>query len=158
MYNWFQSLLGGQSDRRLFVEQFIRPRPGDRVLDVLLVFLPGGVEYESFDMSADYIEADQKKYGSRGKFYCKQVTEESREPYDIIIASGLIHHLPDEEAMHLLRMSATALKPDGRLLRWIVALQRINPCWLGKLSCQTGGNSFASLKNMCRWPSRCFLM
>ena len=36
--------------------------------------------------------------------------------YDLVMANGVLHHLNDREALHLLTLSREALKPGGRLV------------------------------------------
>lgn len=36
--------------------------------------------------------------------------------FDLVIASGILHHLNDTEALQLFELSYTALKPNGRLI------------------------------------------
>lgn len=99
-------------------------KPGDRVLDIgcgpadILEALPP-VEYHGFDLSADYIEAARKRFGGRGTFHVEAVDAEQVKQYagfDLVLATGVVHHLTDAEALDLFRVAAAALKPGGRLV------------------------------------------
>jgi SAM-dependent methyltransferase len=123
LYGLFTRAIGGQKARRRFVDEYLRAKAGDRVLDIgcgpaeILEFLPE-VEYVGFDLSPDYIEAAKRQYGDRGRFYCAKLSEEtvSQSAYDIVNASGVLHHLDDAEAVHLFKLAWTALVPGGRLV------------------------------------------
>ncbi len=123
IYNLFSKVVGGKNGRRAFVAEHIRAKPQDRVLDIgcgpgsVLEFLPD-VEYVGFDMSSQYIEDAKKRFGDRGQFYCSRVSQETagESCFDIVIASGVVHHLDDTEAIQLFELAKTALKPGGRLI------------------------------------------
>jgi SAM-dependent methyltransferase len=125
VYGFVQDVLGGRAFRRMFAEKYLRVAPGDRVLDIgcgtaqLLAYLPDGVEYEGFDLSPKYIDAAQRRFGDRGRFYCQSVAAadlQERAPYEVVVAAGLIHHLDDDEAAKLFQIAAAALKQGGRLV------------------------------------------
>jgi SAM-dependent methyltransferase len=125
VYTGFQNLLGGTSARQETEHQYIRVQPGDRVLDIgcgpadYLAYFPDDVDYVGFDMNPAYIDAAQQNFGNRGKFYCKRLETETMEgeaPFDIVLASGLLHHLDDQQALHLFHIAASAMKPDGKLI------------------------------------------
>jgi SAM-dependent methyltransferase len=124
MYSLFADVVGGDS-RRKYVEQYIRPFPGARILDIgcgpadLLDYLPPSVQYTGFDASADYIDAARKRFGARGSFFCERVNEQVIErigQFDIAIATGVLHHLDDADAVSLFRIARHALVPGGRLV------------------------------------------
>ena len=129
VYSLFQNLMGARSGWARFVEQDVRPKVSDVVLDVgcgpadVLDYLPA-LTYWGFDISTRYIELARRKYGAQGNFLCK-LLEQSDLPtlprFDIVIASGLLHHLEDVEARQLLSLAHQALKPGGRLVT-------IDPC------------------------------
>ncbi len=124
VYSLFARLVGAERGRRLHVGRYIRPRPGDRILDIgcgpadILEALPA-VEYHGFDLSADYITSARKRFGSRGEFQVEAVNAELVKKYagfDLVLATGVLHHLNDGEAVDLFRVAHAALKPGGRLV------------------------------------------
>lgn len=124
IYDFFQTLMGGRNGRSDFAERFLRARKGDNVLDVgcgtaeLLAYLPQ-VNYWGFDISERYIEAARERYGARGNFVCKLVdlSDLAKLPkFDLVIASGVIHHLDDDAAIRLFELAKTALRPGGRFV------------------------------------------
>lgn len=124
VYWSYQKLVGGDTARRLFIKNHVKPIEGAKLLDLgcgpgnILDFLPV-MDYYGFDIEPDYIEAAKKKYGKRGKFICASM-DEFKVPnpgtFDIAIATGVIHHLNDDETKNLFKIASQALKPSGRLV------------------------------------------
>jgi SAM-dependent methyltransferase len=130
VYDLFQDMVGAGHWRRDFVRRFVRARPNDRVLDIgcgtarILDFLPK-VDYLGFDASPAYIESARSRYAGRGDFFCALVDDAVLEQvgqFDLVLASGLFHHLDDEQANGLLRIAISALNRGGRLVT-------IDPCF-----------------------------
>ena len=124
VYELLQWMMGASKGRPIVAREYIAAKPGDRILDIgcgpagLLQYLPE-VTYLGFDMSSAYIEYAKKRYGARGRFFCDRVTRESvkdEEPFDIVLASEILHHLPDKEAIDLFELAKSFLKPNGRLV------------------------------------------
>jgi cyclopropane fatty-acyl-phospholipid synthase-like methyltransferase len=86
--------------------------PGD-----ILEYLPD-VDYTGFDLNMEYIEAATGRFGSRGKFFCADVNDVSKQDstYDIVLANGILHHLSDKEAAGLMRLAHSCLSPGGRFV------------------------------------------
>lgn len=125
VYEIFQSLMGARQARTTIVQQFIRPVPGMRILDLgcgtaeILGFLPDDIRYVGYDMSAEYIAAAQQKFGHRGQFHCRlleQTEVQHLEPFDLVMGIGILHHLDDAEARSFMALAKSALKPGGRVL------------------------------------------
>ena len=124
VYDIFQDLMGAKKVRRELVSKHIRPKSGYRILDIgcgtarMLDYLPD-VDYHGFDLSQAYIDEAVKRYGARGTFNCamlEQATVDNLEPFDVVIATGLLHHLDDEQSLQLMQLAWSALKPGGRLV------------------------------------------
>ena len=125
IYDVLQNLLGGKSARTEYAHDFIRATNGMRVLDLgcgtaqILSFLPAGVDYWGYDVSADYIEAAAARFGARGHFR-RGIPDESTignmAPFDLAIATGVLHHLDDESARQLLRVARHAVREGGRFV------------------------------------------
>lgn len=125
MYRLFSVIIGGNNARSIYVQEYVRPKNGDRILDIgcgigdILEFLPHDVEYTGFDINQKYINYAIKKYSGRGSFLCKKVSKDainSLSTFDIVMANGVLHHLTDDEAIELFKLAKTALKPSGRLI------------------------------------------
>jgi len=131
VYDAAQLLMGGRAARTEYARDVIRASKHSRVLDLgcgtaqVLAFLPEGTDYWGYDISADYIQAAERRYGRRGHFVCGIPTEAAltdAPPFDIVLATGVLHHLSDDEARTLMRLARIALKSDGRFVS-------IDPVW-----------------------------
>lgn len=123
VYRWFRRMV----DRNLpeiFAERHVRARPGMKILDIgcgpgdFLRYLHG-VEYVGFDNNPAYIQAARKRYGHLATFLVRdlrKVKSLPRSRFDLVLAKGLIHHLADPEARHLLVFAWRHLKPGGRFV------------------------------------------
>ncbi len=130
VYGAFQNLMGARRGWVDFVQEFVRPSIGGRLLDIgcgpgeLLSYLPE-MEYWGFDISESYIEHAKGKFGARGRFACKLLTAEDLKTmpqFDVVVASGVLHHMDDDAARDLVALSHTALTPGGRFVT-------VDPCW-----------------------------
>ena len=131
VYEAFHHIIGARRWLQRFTNDVIRPRGGDRVFDIgcgpgaLLRCLPATTTYVGFDRNAAYIEHARRMHADRGQFICDDVrnfANHALAPADIAVAIGILHHLDDELASSLLRATASALKPDGRLVT-------VDPCF-----------------------------
>lgn len=122
LYVLFGRLMGFSEKYRMYIDRFIKPLPGIRMLDIgcgpatILNFLPFDVNYFGYDINPFYIAYAKKKYGHRGTFHNQRVSEmilDHSEPFDVVLADGLLHHLNDTEAFDLFRIAKKTLKPDG---------------------------------------------
>lgn len=121
-YNTLQKLLTNRP-RQLFVDDYVRPKPGERVLDMgcgtgnMLAFFDESTDYVGVDLSQPYIDDAKKRYGDRGTFICSSVGEVAdQEPasFDIVIAVGLLHHIDDDLTRKMMETVDACLKPTGR--------------------------------------------
>ena len=124
-YDALQMALGSVRGRERLYRDYIEPQLGNVVVDVgcgtaaILDLLPGDVRYYGFDLSADYIAAAQSRYGSRGQFFCADITSVSADAVPAsttALALGLLHHLDDPGSRHLLQAIHERLAPGGRLI------------------------------------------
>lgn len=125
VYALFQDVVGAQSSRRAFLGEYVRPRDGERILDIgcgpaqVLEHLPESCPYTGFDLSAAYIDTARKRWGARGEFFCAAVDAAALDrlaPADVVLAMGILHHLDDDQARGLFALARRALRPGGRLV------------------------------------------
>jgi len=124
VYRLFSSLIGAHRSRIVSVEEHIRPKAGDRVLDcgcgpgILLEYLPD-VDYVGIDIDENYIESARRRFGDRGTFRVGTVDQNTiheESHYDLVLGWGLLHHLDDAQVGTFLRLARRCLKPTGRLV------------------------------------------
>lgn len=126
IYDLLQNLLGAKRSRAKLIRDHIRPRPGDRILDIgcgtgeLFSQLPCGLHYVGFDLSESYIVAARQRHKD-AQFECMdvadyQVAGGDEQGADLVLAIGILHHLDDDRARALMRTARAALKPGGRFI------------------------------------------
>jgi SAM-dependent methyltransferase len=134
LYNAFQAAVGATALRRRLIQNHVRAKAGDKLIDIgcgsapVLQWLPD-VEYIGLDINPDCIALARRTYGNRGTFVVgdpQLVRGDSRfEAADIVMAIGVLHHLDDEEAAHCIRFAYDALKLKGRFVCH-------EACWIPK--------------------------
>jgi ubiquinone/menaquinone biosynthesis C-methylase UbiE len=124
IYNFFEKIAGVSRPRKKFVEEFIKPKENEKILDIgcgtgeLLDFFPKKINYLGIDNNFEYIKYAKKKYKDRGEFICSEIGSNKKiikdEYFDIVMSAGVIHHLDDNSSKKLLEESMRALKKGGR--------------------------------------------
>ena len=124
VYWTYQRIVGGDSARQSFIDDFVKPKSDMKILDIgcgpgnILDFLPE-VNYYGFDINPDYIKAAKKNYSDRGTFICSTVNDFIHSDYkdfDLAVCTGVLHHLDDNEAEQVFAIAKAALKPNGKLI------------------------------------------
>lgn len=133
IYNLFQEIVGANAARRKFINEYMRPKPTDKIIDIgcgpaqMLSWMPESVEYIGIDASPSYIEAARKTHGQRALFLVGDTStlenDERLRNADIILCAAVLHHLNDNEALELMKFSYRALKRGGRFVSG-------DPCWI----------------------------
>ena len=122
VYSKFQDVLGARRGRTRFVREDARIVPGEAVLDIgcgpgsVVPLLPD-VGYVGIDISRAYIDAARRAH-PEAEFHCTDLrqAEFPVDSFDCVIALGVIHHLDDDEAIVLMDLAASVLRPGGRLV------------------------------------------
>ena len=126
VFRWFYGLVGSR-EWQTFADEYVRARPGDRVLDLgcgpadVVAALPAGVEYTGVDVNARYVRAAERRFGARGRFLCRPVdhalvAELGPASFDLVVAHGLLHHLDDAQATGFFALARAAVRPGGRVV------------------------------------------
>ena len=124
IYLLSQYMIGAMSARRLTLENYAGIQPGLRILDIgcgpgyIVEYLPK-CEYVGFDLDERYIAYAKDHYGDRHQFHCRTFDAEqveNFEKFDLVLMNGLLHHVDDDLAHELIKLSRNALKEDGKLL------------------------------------------
>lgn len=124
IYSAYQNAIGARQFRQRVIAEYFRCEPGCRILDVgcgPADYLEDieHVDYFGIDISPAYIAAAQRRFGGKGRFVVggiEQVEGAAGQQFDIILASGLLHHLDDLSALRLFRSARPLLLPGGRVL------------------------------------------
>ena len=137
-FDAYQKLVGGHESKRRFLDEYVRPRPGDRVLDIgcgtgaLRMLMPGRLTYLGVEIDPDYAELARSRLGDNDEVVCSDIgafeMPVGRE-FDLAIAYGVFHHLDDRTAERAVDVAAAALVDGGR---FVIS----EPCWA------TGQGSF----------------
>ena len=132
IYNLVQFVAGAKLYRNTMVKDYIKPFDGCKILDIgcgtgeYVEYFDKyckDFEYYGFDGEGVYINYANQLFKDRPKvhFYHKILTEEGLKEFnnfDIVIATGVMHHLDDPIVISLLRLAKLALKPGGRLITY----------------------------------------
>ena len=101
-------------ESRAAIPWHANPRPGLRSRGISCSALPTDITYVGYDMSPEYIAAAQKRFAGRGTFHCRlleQAEVATLEPFDLVLGSGVLHHLDDATARQFMAVAKAALKP-----------------------------------------------
>lgn len=123
-YNAFIYIIGKLGTAKLLIfAKYLPYTPGMKILDLgcgpgtnTKIFQEN--DYLGIDISENYIKKARHQHPSykfiRGTFLA--LDESLNESFDVILMSGLIHHLSDETATNFINKSHALLKRGGKLL------------------------------------------
>lgn len=124
IYKAFGRLTGGDAFRDFVLKEWFELKPGESVLDIgcgpadWLSIFPE-VDYTGFDFNPKYIEDARARFGARGRFLVANADDDFGDRlgrFDLVIATGVLHHLSDAEARKVIDLAARVLKPGGRFV------------------------------------------
>lgn len=123
-YRLFSSIVGSDSATRRVFDRYLPELDSKSILDVgcgprgLVAYLPESARYVGVDSSHKYCDSARRLNQSRGEFVCAQAEclPDSIGKFDVIIASGLLHHLSDQSGRAFLGQMSQFLRKDGVLL------------------------------------------
>jgi SAM-dependent methyltransferase len=149
VYNTVQRIFSLGKTLPQFVNDFLRPQEGQRLLDIgcgtakILHYLPK-VDYIGFDPNPAYIKWAQNAFGNRGTFYTGRFTAASAAAVgqvDIAMLIAVLHHLSDDEALELFDLLRNVVKPGGRVVTLDnVFVDKQNPIARLLITLDRGGN------------------
>jgi SAM-dependent methyltransferase len=125
-----QRALGADRVRHRCIDE-LQLGPGDTVVDVgcgpayYFERLPRPLTYHGFDTEPRYIDWARKRWSHVANFHLGVFDAEAASalaPVDAVMLLGLLHHLPDEQAIDLLELSARVLRSDGQVIA-------VDPCF-----------------------------
>lgn len=125
VFDAYQSAVGAPACHRAFIRDWVRPQPGERVLDMgcgvgaSLDHMPAGVDYTGIDINPDYLDQARRRYGSRGRFLLGDVAgfDLPGEPlFDRALAFGVLHHVDDAVAVQMLGLARRLCRPGAALV------------------------------------------
>ncbi len=105
----------------MLAQKYLPMKSGQRILDVgcgtaeLLKYLPD-VQYVGMDSDRRYLDFAGRYYGTKSKFICADLLNFSwpvEGKFDWVVASGVLHHLSDQEMLHVLENVRKVLKPHA---------------------------------------------
>src|SRR5262245_50257229 len=124
IYKGLMRALGSDRSVRTYVNDFLKPKPGEKLLDVgcgpaqVLPYLPE-VDYVGIDLNEKHIAYAREHFGARGRFIVGNAAEDLNQEagsFDLINVSALLHHLGDKEAVYLFSGLKRLLKAGGKIV------------------------------------------
>jgi SAM-dependent methyltransferase len=130
VYIAVQRALGADRVRHRCIDE-LALRPGATVIDVgcgpayYFEHLPQPLTYHGFDTEARYIDWARERWAHVAMFHLGVFDADAASalaPVDAVMLLGLLHHLPDRQAVDLLELSARVLGPAGQVIA-------VDPCF-----------------------------
>ena len=126
VYKTFKSLVSPKSMETLTVTEFLSVPDGARVLDLgcgygdIARFFVNRCSYLGIDSNESYVkEAQRRNSQTNAEFLLADLSDDvvkQRGPFDLVILSGVLHHLTSEQVIALASASEELLSPSGRFV------------------------------------------
>jgi SAM-dependent methyltransferase len=122
LFRAYQKAVGANAFKREVIETYLKPQPGQRLLDVgcgtgdVVEYLQD-VDYLGFDVNERYVAHARDRFGAHADFRVANVLDiDARELGSFDLAHGLLHHLQDVLAARVCALAAEVLMPSGRFV------------------------------------------
>lgn len=107
-----------------WVDHFVRPTSGMRILDVgsgtsSILSNLGDVRYYGIEPNASYVETARRRWGERGTFQVgviQNLVTMTPESFDLVLAVGVLHHVSDSDAKTFFEAGTKLLTRGGRIV------------------------------------------
>jgi ubiquinone/menaquinone biosynthesis C-methylase UbiE len=128
IYELFQTSVGSRKARKWLAENIWKIQSGQKVVDMgcgpgtIRSLLPDSIQYVGFDLSNEYIQAAQKRFGDKGVFIeatAKKLIKNQDKRLsgaDVVLCNALLHHLNDEEVLEIFTLAKEILNKGGRFI------------------------------------------
>jgi ubiquinone/menaquinone biosynthesis C-methylase UbiE len=145
-FNSIRNILAGdQTNTKNFVSKYLKENKVKTILDVgcgtgdFAPCTPKNASYTGVDISEQYLDFAQKKYGSKNKVFLNQDVTDinfySKKKYDGVLFVSMLHHLSDKELEKMLPVIKKITKgviiiadiipnPPGMLRKFLVKLDQ----------------------------------
>ena len=185
LYIRWQRILGAYRLRQICLDDVLKLREGERVLDIgcgpgyILDYMPR-VDYVGFDTEPRYIEYAREHYRDRGRFFCEHFAQAhvtKFKPFDAIMLLGIVHHIMTlrpkicsgcwRNAWRQTGASSHSIRAltstQSRFARWVAKADRGGFVRNERAYRRLGADQFADVEgrlvnNICRIPSTELIM
>lgn len=125
VYQLYQWLVGANKYTRMFANEFIDYKNGERILDLgcgpadIVKYLPKGANYTGIDISPKYINKAKEAFPDK-HFICGDIGDPSfpldNHTFDTVFLIGVQHHLDDDVVDTMFSFAADKLKQGGKMV------------------------------------------
>ena len=156
VYRKFERIIARKNGRQDFCDRYIGRVQGKRILDLgcgtgdILDCISGEAEYVGIDNNSRYIDQDKVRFGERktASFYCTDLNvyaKESKRKFDMILMTGVIHHISDKEVEMVMDNIKTLLDCKGVFISLDACyVKKMNP--IAKLLCRLDRGQYVRYK------------
>jgi SAM-dependent methyltransferase len=126
VYKAFKNLVAPPKKVEKTVREFLSVPDGARVLDLgcgygdLAPFYTNRCSYVGIDSNAAYIaEAKRRNAGNNAEFVLADISDPEvlkRGPYDLVLLTGVLHHLPTEHVLNIVSAAKNLVSISGRFV------------------------------------------
>lgn len=126
VYKTFKNLVSPNKMEGLTFSEFFNVPDGARVLDLgcgygdVASFFATRCFYLGIDSNSDYIhEARKRNSNNSAEFICADISDEQvskRGPFDLVMLSGVLHHLTSDQVISLVQSSQKLVGINGRMV------------------------------------------